>query len=573
MDNHQIARALEEIATLLELTDENAFKVRAYHNAARIVESLRGDIGELIERDELVKMKGIGRALADHIAEIGRTGKLAEYEKMRASVPPDVIQMLLIPGVGPKKVRYLWKKCGIKSIGELELLCQRHMLAGEPGFGAKTEEKILAGIGMLRRFSGSHRLDEALSAALDVHKGMRRWPEVIRSEIGGSIRRRKEVIHDVDILVATEKPEKVMERFVAMPQVQQVIQHGGTKSEVMLKSGIQCDLRAVSEEQYPFALHYFTGSKEHNVDMRGRAKSKGYKLNEYGLFKGAAKKSARCEDEAALFRMLGLDFIPPELRENMGETEAAAKHALPKLLETRDLRGVPHVHSNYTDGEGTIAEMADVARSLGYKYIVLADHSQAVRIAGGMKPADVRRQHKEIDALNRKLKGFRVIKGVEVDILADGTLDFDDKILSSFEFVIAAIHSHFGQPEDEMTQRIIRGISNPFVNVLAHPTGRLLLAREPYAVDLRLVIDAAVKQGVALEINSHPQRLDLDWRWCKYAKDKGARMIIDPDAHSADEIQYVEFGVWVARKGWLEKGDILNCLDADQLLARVNRRK
>ncbi len=572
MDNHQIANILEETAVLLELMGENAFKVRAYHNAARIVESLHDDIAQLIERDELVKLKGIGRALADHIAEIARSGSIKEYDKLRASVPEDVIKMLSIPGVGPKKTRYLWKERGIKSIGELEILCRRHLLAGDPGFGEKTEEKILAGIDMLKSFAGSCRLDEALGAALDVHKEVSRWPDVIRSEIGGSIRRCKEIIHDIDILVSTEKPEKIMERFIAMPQVERVIQHGSKKSEVMLKSGIQCDLRAVSDEEYPFALHYFTGSKEHNVEMRGRAKAKGYKLNEYGLFKGASNKSVSCADETALFKKLGLEFIPPELRENMGEIEAAAKGALPRLIERKDVMGVPHVHSTYTDGKAGIAEMADAASSLGYKYIVIADHSQAVRIAGGMKPADVRHQHKEIDALNRKLKGFRVVKGVELDILSDGALDFDDELLSSFEIVMAAIHSGFGMPEAEMTERIVRGIANPFVKVLAHPTGRLLLTREPYAVDLRRVIAAAVKYDVALEINAHPMRLDLDWRWCKYAKEQGAKMIIGPDAHSTEEIRHVEFGIWVARKGWLTKRDVLNNLNAEDLVRYFHKR-
>ncbi|MFH1829551.1 MAG: DNA polymerase/3'-5' exonuclease PolX [Pseudomonadota bacterium] len=572
MDKDQVAAVLAEIAQTLELNGENPFKVRAYANAARTIEGLAEDLNELVNKDELINIKGIGRNLADHIAELLRTGKIKEYEKMLRDVPDGVKQMLAIPGLGPKKVHYLWKELEIKSIGVLELFCTRHALVKEPGFGAKSEEKILAGIEMLKRFAGKRRFDEAYAESLKVYKEVSRWPEIIRSDVAGSIRRCKEIVKDIDVLVSTKKPEQVMKRFVSMRDVESVIQHGKTKSEVMLNSGIQCDLRVVTDDQYPFALHYFTGSKEHNIEMRSVAKSRGLKLNEYGLFKGSSKKSLNCKDEAELFKALGMDFIPPELRENMGEIQAAQKHKLPKLIKQEDLLGVFHVHSTYSDGQNSIEQMALSAKERGYSYMVLADHSQAVTVAGGMKPADVKKQHKEVDKLNAKLKGFCILKGIEIDILADGALDYDDDLLATFDVVIAAIHSRFNMNEKEMTERIIKGISNPHVHIFAHPTGRLLLARDGYAVDLKRVIDTAIKHKVALEINAHPQRLDLDWHWCKYAKERGAKIAIGPDAHSVDEIDCAAYGVSVARKGWLEKQDVLNCLDAKGLLSYLKKK-
>ncbi len=571
MDKDQIASALSEIAQVLELNGENPFKVRAYLNAARIVEGLSDDIEGLIERGELIRIKGIGKNLAGHIAELARTGGVAEYEGLMKSLPEGVRQMLSIPGLGPKKVAHLWKDRGLKSLDELEAACRSHLLSEDPGFGEKTERKILDGIEMVRRFAGKSRFDEAYASALEVIDRVSSWPEVERCEIAGSIRRRKEIVKDIDILISTGKPAEAMERFVSMEGVARVVQHGKTKSEVILDSGIQCDLRAVADAEYPFALHYFTGSKEHNVEMRRISKEKGLKLNEYGLFEDGAKQSISCADETRLFGALGMDFIPPELRENTGEVEAARAHALPKLIEESDVVGVIHVHSTYTDGECTIEEMARAAKGMGYGYIAICDHSQAVTVAGGMKPADVRRQWKEIDAVNGKLKGIRVLKGIEVDILADGALDFSDEILAGFDVVIAAVHSRFGMSEGEMTDRIVRAISNPHVDILAHPTGRLLLSRDPYAVDLKKVIDAACEHNVALEINSHPQRLDLDWRWCKFAKERGAKFAICPDAHSTEGIEAIFFGVGVARKGWLEREDVINCLPADMLLKLLAR--
>lgn len=566
MDKSEIVAVLAQMAVLLELKGENPFKVRAYENAARALENLAEDIDALIREEKLTTIKGIGRNLADHIAELSKTGRLKEYERLKANIPEDVIQMLAIPGLGPKRVRTLWEEYRVKSVGELEMACQRHMIESIPGFGEKMREKILAGIAMLKRFSGKRLFAEGYFYAEEVHGLIKKWPEVIRSEIAGSIRRRKEIIQDIDILVATKEPETVMRKFVSLPIVDSVVAKGETKSEVILKSGIQCDLRAVSEKEYPFALYYFTGSKEHNVAMRVIAKAGGIKMNEYGLFKGDSERSIPCKDEKEIFGVFGMDYVEPELREDMGEVEAAKNKKLPKLVKADDLKGLVHCHSNYTDGENSIEELATAAKKMGYEYIVICDHSKAVTVANGMRPADVNRQHKEIDALNKKLKGIRVIKGIECDILADGSMDFNDDLLATFEVVIGAVHSRFGMSKEDMTKRIVTALSNPDVDILAHPTGRLLLSRDGYEVDMDAVINAAAKYKKIIEINCHPQRLDLEWRLCKRAKEKGVKFVICPDAHAIESFSDVQYGINIARKGWLEKGDVINCLTLNEFL-------
>lgn len=571
MDKREIAMVLAETGRLLDLSGENPFKVRAYENAARAVDGFAGDFAALVAEGRLTEIRGVGKGLAEHIAELASTGRLAEHERLRGDIPSGVVQMLAIPGMGPKRVHHIWKAMGIDSIGELETACRRHLVEHQPGFGKKMEEKILAGIETVKRFAGKVLFAEAAAAAQGICGLVRSWPEVARAEVCGSLRRCKEIVADIDILVATEDPAAVMGRFVAMPEVAEVLQHGATKSEVRLACGIQCDLRAVEDVAFPFALHYFTGSKEHNVAMRSRAKKAALKLNEYGLFPEGQDRSLPCRDEEALFRALGLAFIEPELREDMGEIAAAAAGRLPVLVEQRDLRGVLHAHTSHSDGSASVAEMAAAAKGRGYAYLVVSDHSQSSLIASGLRPVEVAAQHREIDALNRKLSGFRVLKGIEVDILADGSLDYDDDLLASFDIVIAAVHSRFGLPEQEMTARIVRALANPHVDILAHPTGRLLLAREPYAVDLQAVIDAAAAHGTAIEINAHPQRLDLDWRWCRYAKERGVKLAIDPDAHAPEGFDDVAYGVNVARKGWLERVDILNGLTAEELLEHFRR--
>jgi len=564
LDKHQVASVLAEMAAIFEIKGENPFKIRAYQNAARILDGLSDDLETLIQKNELTNIKGIGSHLADHIAELVSTGKLKEYEKLRQSVPAGIFEMLKIPGVGPKKVKALWEKLGITNVGELEYACNENRLVDLDGFGEKTQQKILQGISYIKRFEDKHLFSTAYAAAQEIFMIVAANKGVIRAEIAGSLRRRKELIRDIDILAASEKAAPLMDLFVSLPQVDTITAKGETKSAVVLKSGIAADLRVVSDREFPFALHYFTGSKEHNVAMRSLAKKDSIKMNEYGLFKG--ERLIACKDEEEIFKKLGLVFIPPELREDQGEIEAASKGKLPKLVEFSDIKGVFHCHSNWSDGTATIEAMAAAAKKLGYSYIGMADHSQSAAYAGGLKPSEVKEQISEIDSLNRRLKGIAILKGIEADILPDGSLDYTDNILSMFDFVIISIHSKFNMKEAEMTKRIIKGMSNRYASILGHPTGRLLLAREGYPVNMHDVIDAAAKHRVAIEINAHPQRLDLDWRYGKYAKSKGVKVVIAPDAHGPEGLLDMAYGIGIARKGWLEKSDILNCLSAEEMM-------
>lgn len=563
LDKLQIAKVLEEIGVILELKGENPFKVRAYINAARTLEQLEEHLDQLIKSGTLTDIRGIGKNLADHIVELHNTGRLREYEKLRKSIPDGVFEMLSIQGLGPKKVKAIWEDLGVDRIDLLELRCRQGNVAVLPGFGQKTQDKILQGIQFLRRFRGQFLFCDAQAVALALLDRIEHHKNTIRCEIAGSIRRRKEIVGDIDILVSSKKAEPLMELFTKHPLVEAVTAKGSTKASVVLKTGMNADLRVVSDDEFPFALHYFTGCKEHNVAMRARAKKQGLKLSEYGLFKG--KTPTKCKTEADIFKALDLSYIEPEMREDTGEMEAASKGKLPKLVELEDIRGILHVHSNYSDGVATIEEMAKAAKSMGMKYLGMADHSQSVTYAGGLSTEDVKRQHKEIDSLNKKMKGFHILKGIECDILKDGKLDYPDSVLKIFDFVIAAVHSRFNMTEAEMTARICRAMENPYVNMLAHPTGRLLLSREPYKIDMHKIIACAAKNNVDIEINANPNRLDLDWRFCKLAKEQGVKLPINPDSHGPGGLHDISYGVGIARKGWLEKSEILNTMSIVEL--------
>jgi DNA polymerase (family 10) len=423
------------------------------------------------------------------------------------------------------------------------------------------QQKILEGIAFAKQHQGLYLFHTAYAEAVQLREWIAKEKAVIRIEIAGSLRRRKEVIKDIDIVASSKKPEALMKRFVEADGVERVTGHGETKSSVVLTSGMAADLRVVSDEEFPYALHHFTGSKEHNVAMRQRAKDLGLKMNEYGLFRGDTL--VKCKDERAIFKELGLPFIAPELREDMGELELKKE---PALVERGDLVGLIHCHTNYSDGAATVAQMAEAAEGEGYKYIVLADHSQSAAYAGGLSPASVKKQHKEIDAVNAKMKGFRIIKGIESDIRADGSLDYEEDVLKSFEVIIASVHSGLNMSESDATRRILKAIENPYTTILGHPTGRLLLMREGYPLDWEKVFDAAVANRVAIEINANPHRLDLDWRHIKRARDKGVVFSIGPDAHSVEGIADVQYGVGIARKGWLAREHLLNAMTAQQLL-------
>lgn len=564
MDRDQVAAILAEIGTLLELQGENAFRCNAYHNAARAVQQLEEDLGDLVRAGRLTSVPGIGETLRDKITTLVNTGRLPFYDDLKAKVPPGLIQMLRIPGLGPKKVKALHDQLQIDSLDKLEAACRTGQVAKLKGFGARTQDKILEGIAFLDQIGNRVRLDQALLVADALVEGLRDLPGVRRLEVCGSIRRRKETIKDIDILVTADDPTTVMDRFVHLPGVIQVTGHGPTKSSIIVQkvtaSGtrltMNADLRIVSEEQFPFALHYFTGSKEHGIAMRVRAIRAGLKLNEYEL--AGEDRSIPCTDEADLFRALGLDCIPPELREDTGEMTAAETHTLPQLIEAGDIKGLFHNHTVYSDGVNTVEEMARAAKALGLSYLGIGDHSQSLTVANGLSPERVRRQHAEIDAVNKQFRGMRVFKGTECDILPDGSLDYDDELLATFDYVVASVHSHFHLTRDEMTARIIRAIRHPRVTMLGHSTGRLLLRRDGYQVDLEAVLEAAAEAGTMVEINADPHRLDLDWVHCKRARALGVLLVINPDAHSTGGLRNYLFGVDVARRGWLEKKDVFN---------------
>jgi DNA polymerase (family 10) len=579
MEKDHVAAALDEIGTLLELQGENPFRCNAYHNAARAIEQLETDLADVVAQGKLGEIRGIGDTLRDKITTLVTTGSLPFLDQLRAKTPPGLLQMMRVQGLGPKKVKALYDSLKIDDLGKLKAACEAGQVAKLKGFGAKTQQKILDGLQFLSDMGDRKRIDQALPLALELLEGMRGAPGLIRMELGGSLRRRKETINDIDILASAADPGPVMERFITLPQVVQVTNHGDTKSSVIAShdagSGkkilMNADLRVVSDEQFPFALHYFTGNKDHNVAMRVRAQAMGLKLNEYAL--ANEERSVKVKDEAGLFKAFGLEYIPPELRENTGEIDAAEKNALPELVEADDIQGVFHCHTTYSDGHNTLEEMATAAKGLGLKYLGIGDHSKSLAVANGLSEEQVRHQQAAIDALNKKLKGFRVFKGTECDILADGSLDYDDELLATFDYVVASVHTHFNQPREEMTERIVRALKNPHVTMLGHATGRLLLRREGYAVDLEKVLQTAAAEGKLVEINAHPQRLDLDWVHVKRAKALGVKLVINPDAHSTGDLAYYRYGVDVARRGWLSKGDVFNSLSAAQVAKELEKRK
>lgn len=573
MDAHQIAAALEEMAEIMEITGENPFKVRAYYNAARAVEGL-SDLDQRIAGSTLTDVPGIGKNLAEHIAALHAKGHFPEYIQLRKGVPPGVLDMMQVPGLGPKKVAVIWKKMGIATTRELKLACERGALAKVAGFGAKTAEKILQGLAYIEQHQDQHLYSEALAVAAPLLKRLLAHPRVKRASLGGSLRRCKEIVRDIDMVVSSSDPEKVMADFVKMPFVASVIAHGETKSSVILAPGIQVDCRVVSDKEYPYALHHFTGSKEHNTALRTRAKAAGLKINEYGLFKEGkgGGKLIPCKDETEFFEKLGLQYIPPEMRENLGEIEAAEKNKIPKLIELKDLSGFFHCHTTASDGRATLDEMVAAARERGYHYIGISDHSQSARYAGGLSPADLKKQWAAIDAINKKQNGIFVFKGTESDIHADGTLDYPDAVLQGFDFVVISVHGHFNQDMKKATARVCKAIAHPATRILGHPTGRLLLAREGVPLDFEQVIDTALAHDVAIEINANPQRLDMDWRHSFYARKKGLKIVISPDAHSVAGIDDLQYGINVARKGWWTKENVINTWPLEKVQRWLKRK-
>ncbi|MBI5367276.1 MAG: DNA polymerase/3'-5' exonuclease PolX [Planctomycetes bacterium] len=569
MDKTHVAEILDEVGTLLELRGENPFKCRAYHAAARTIDGLPGDLAQMLADGSLAEVKGIGAALTEKISELVTTGSLAYHRELRAAVPDGVLELLRVPGLGPKKVKAIHEHLGVASLGDLEYACRENRLLALDGFGAKSQQKILEGIERLRRNVGRYLSSFAAAEARTLYDLLRAHPDVIRLEIAGSVRRRKETSKDIDLVASAARSDRIMSTFTTGPGVESVTGSGETKSSVVLASGIAADLRVVSDAQFPCALAYFTGSKEHNVALRGRAQRLGLKLNEYGLYRG--EEPVPCADEAAIYAALGLAYVPPELREDAGELEAAERRMLPELVERGRLRGVFHVHTRWSDGTGEIEEVARAAQALGFEYLGLSDHSQSARYARGLSIEQVREQWAEIDQVNARLKGLRILKGIESDILKDGALDYPDEILAGFEFVIGSVHSHFGLSEAEQTERIERALAHPRLTMLGHPTGRLLLGRDGYAVDMVRVIAAAARHRKVIEVNASPQRLDLDWRLMRRAKEAGVNIAINPDAHTLAGLADVDYGIGVARKGWLTAADVVTTRGLGEILAWLGR--
>jgi DNA polymerase (family 10) len=579
MDKSEIASIFEEIAILLELKGDNPFRIRAYRNAARTLLGLNESLEDLVNEGRLTDLQGIGKDLSEKIETLVTKGRLPFYEKLKKSVPKGLLEMMQIHGLGGKKIKAIYEKLKIKSIPALKEACLKGKLSKLKGFGLKTEKNILNSLEHRQAYQKRHYLSDAMAVAEPILKALRKLKGVKKADIAGSLRRHLETIGDLDFLVAAKTPEPIMKWFTTQPFVARVLGKGKTKASVKLESGMQADLRIVPEEQYGFALAYFTGSKEHNIKMRERALKKGWTLSEYGLDllnpkrKGPFHERKRSISEEEIYKAFGLSYIEPELRENRGEFEAAEKNKLPKLIEEKDIRGTFHNHTTASDGRSTLKEMVLAAQSLGWEYIGIADHSKSSVQANGLTEKRLLEQVEEIHKMNRSKK-FRphIFAGVECDILSNGSLDFSNGVLKKLDYVIVSIHNALSQDEKKITARLIRAIENPYTTMVGHVTGRLLLQREAYKINLSKVIDACIANGKIMELNANPMRLDMDWRFWHAAIDKGLMCCINTDAHHVNHLEFYRLGVYIARKGWLEKKNVLNTLPLAQLQKRIQLR-
>lgn len=582
MDKEKVIAVLMEIEVLLELKGENVFKCRAYGNAARAIENLEEPLEVVVKEKRLGQIKGIGEGLQKKITELVETSRLVYYEELKASVPPGLLEMLNIPSLGPKKVKALYEKLQITSVEQLRQACLHNLVAQLEGFGEKTQAKLLEGIQFRQQYAARHLLVDVLILAEPILENLRAHPDVIRCSTAGSVRRCRETIGDVDFLVSSNQPAAVIGLFCSQPGIMKVVARGDTKATVIVEGGIQADLRVVTDAEYPFALAYFTGSKEHNIVLRQRAIQRGLRLNEYGLFRSHeetrdASLLEPCQTEDDIYNKLGLAYVPPELREDHGEFDAAENNTLPRLIEWTDLKGSLHNHSAWSDGRGSVADIADWALDLGCDYWAINDHSHSSFQAHGLDSSQLKTQIREINNVNQQLAGrgcsFRLLTGIEVDILGDGHLDLPDEVLSTLDVVVASLHQGFSSSEADNTRRLIQAARNPFVHMLGHLTGRLLLEREPYPVNQKAVIDACAETGTWIELNAHPLRLDMDWRQWPYAKSKGVKCVINCDAHRREHAQYLRVGAGIARKGWLTKRDVINTLPLNELIEALRKKR
>lgn len=574
MENSGIAQVLSDLANLLDIKGENPFRIRSYLNAVRTIGDLTVSLDQMVRRGEdLTTLAGIGDSIAQKIAEIVDTGTCKGLEDLKKEFKPSLLDLLRLEGMGPKKVKLVYDKLGVDSVEALEAVAKAGKLKDLPGMGAKSEQNILKAIEHFRSGVGRFMLSVGVEAGASVLQHLRGAAGIQKLEIAGSLRRRKETVGDLDILAVCKDKAQVMDRFVAFPEVTEILVRGETKSSVRLRSGLQVDCRVVSEESFGAALHYFTGSQSHNIAIRGRANDRGLTINEYGVTEVKTGQRVGGTGEEEIFKAVGLPWIPPELRENRGEIEAAQAGKLPRLVEPEDLRGDLQMHTTASDGSNSILEMAARCKELGYEYLAITDHSKAVRIANGLDEKRLAKHLKEIEKADSQIKGIRILKSVEVDILADGSLDLDDGILSECDVVVASVHYRTNMEAEEMTARILKALENPNVCILAHPTGRLILEREPFSFDHERVFKAAKDAGVFLEVNAHPSRLDLKDLHCRQAKEIGAQFVISTDAHSLSNLDLMPYGVWTARRGWLEKKDVMNTLGLREFLKALRKKK
>lgn len=571
MENRQIADIFEEIADILDIQGANPFRIRSYRSASRAIGDFSGNLATMVREGEDPKtVTGVGKSIAEKIREIVETGKLAYLDEIRSTLPHGLVEMLAIEGLGPKKVKLFYDEMGIDTVDKLEAAAGEGSLHGLPGMGDRSEEKLIAAIERYRAGRGKFRISVAFDYAGSLIEYLKGARGVKALEVAGSLRRRRETVGDLDILAICGKSSDIMNRFVGYDGVEEVIAKGATKSSVRLACGIQVDVRVLDQASFGAALQYFTGSKDHNIALRTRAVERKLKINEYGVFRGEKLVAGRSED--AVYKAVGLTPIPPELRENSGEIEAAEQGTLPTLIELKDIKGDCQMHTTATDGRNSILEMARAARGLGYSYIVITEHSKAVRVAGGLDEKKLRRHLKAIEEAREKIKGLRLLKGVEVDIMPDGSLDLDDAVLRECDVVVASVHYRFNLSEKEMTRRILKGIGNPNVHILGHPTGRLILERPGYKLDMEEVIRAARDLGVILEINAQPDRLDLSDINARLARERGVMLVISSDAHSVPQLDVMKYGVFTARRAWCDAKDIVNTYPFTKFMKSLRQR-
>ncbi len=564
VENRKIAEMFNEIADLLDIDGDNPFKVRAYRNAARTILGYPRQMTDLVDEGfDLTSLRGIGKEIAKKITEIVQTGKLAYLEKLRKTHPPQLEDLLKVPGLGPKRVRLLHELLHINSLEDLEKALHEGKLQNIPGFGEKLIAKIENGIQTRRYEAHRFKLSEALPVAEWIVKILKKTKGAMHVEIAGSLRRRKETVHDIDLVAACEETNDTMVYFLNLPKIQKIVMKGNTRSTILLENGMSVDLRLVGVENFGATLHHFTGSKAHNITLRKMAVEKKMKINEYGIWQG--KKRIGGEKEQDIYDAFGMQYIEPEMRENRGEIALAQKHALPKLILQSDIKGDLHMHTSYSDGLVPIKEMALQAKALGYEYIAITDHTQHLKVAHGMDEKQLQKQLEEIDALNETLEGITILKSAEVDILEDGSLDMSQSVLAALDLTVCSVHTKFNLSREKQTQRILKAMDNPHFTILAHPTGRLIGLREPYDIDMEAVMQKAKEHGCMLELNAQPDRLDLNDIHCKMAKEMGVRIAVSTDAHSLNDLELMRYGIWQARRGWLEKENVVNTLSLPAL--------